>query len=162
MSSLIGCFVTYKNSEFISFKSCKILCFSAYSFLCSLGTDRVTRWAGLALWDPESLTASPCWTRQQAVWVGRAEEEGEHLFPSRHPEELLLHFKPTCACGLGTTRRHTHLIACWGALGSLCLLHSPGLLSCTWQHFWSTHYTFSFPLQGNECSDYHTDLNFHE
>lgn len=163
MSSLMfGYFVTYETSEFISFKSCEILCFSAYAFLCSLGTDRVTRWGGLAPWDPEPLRASPCWTRLHAVWVGGAEEEGWASLPSRHPEELLLHFKPTCDCGLGTTPQHTHLTARWVALGSLCLLHSPGLLSHTQQHFWSTHYTFSFPLKGNECSDYHIDLNFHE
>ena len=158
MSSLMfGYFVAYEHSEFISFKSCKILCFSAYAFLCSLGTDRVTRWGGLAPWDPEPLRASPCWTRLLAVW-----KKAEHLFLSRHPEELLLHFKPTCDCGLGTTLQHTHLTACWVALGSLCLLHSPGFLSHTQQQLWSTHYTFSFPLKGNECPDYHIDLNFHE
>lgn len=97
----------------------------------------------------------------QCGWEGQRKKV-EHLFLSRHPEELPLRFKPTCDCGLGTTPQHTHLTACWVALGPLYLLHSPGLLSHTQQHFWSTHYTFSFPLKGNECSDYHIDLNFHE
>lgn len=98
---------------------------------------------------------------KQCGWEGQR-KKAEHLFLSRHPKELLLHFKPTCDCGLGTTPQHTHLTACWVALGSLCLLHSPGFLSHTQQQFWSTHYTFAFPLKVNECSDYHIDLNFHE
>lgn len=97
----------------------------------------------------------------QCGWEGQRKKV-EHLFLSCHPEELPLRFKPTCDCGLGTTPQHTHLTARWVALGPLYLLHSPGLLSHTQQHFWSTHYTFSFPLKGNECSDYHSDLNFHE